>query len=567
MSLGKPGALLVLMFFYSIGYSQSEDLLETRADSAISVFKQGLNSESYEKSLLAVNELIQVREEQENDYEWVRAMVFKAELFRSLVDLDNAIETLETAEEKAKNLPSSTVKSVYYNRKAAVLFELKRPNEALEAVKASQRIDEEKDLTWQKFSNLNIEGSIYRDTGKKAKARQVLKQTVSLAKEMNDTIELVQACYNLGLSYYQEELFDSTMYFARMILPLKDHVENKAIIDDTYRLMATSFRDRQQFDSAYTYLDSAHVNSLNRMQSIIDSRVDAFKVKNELENQKLQNSVLQAEKKKTQLQIFLLIAGLVILSLLIGVFFKQKQDYKKINQKQQELNHELEKSLQFKNQLIGIVAHDIRNPMGALTSLIQLYNQGAIDKEDLDDLMQKLDISASQVNLLLENLLSWVLSQKEEIKTVPTEINIKQLFEQTRAETENQLKSKSIQLVIDSPEVTVHADKDMLSLIVRNLLTNSIKFSDPSSTIMLRFKETENHSILQVIDEGVGMTQSQIDQILDGNRESKTGTDQEKGTGLGIQMCLELARANEGELRFRSEPGKGTNAQLLLPKD
>lgn len=553
------------MFLFGIGRSQTDDPLQTQADSALSVFKETLISQTYDKSLVAVNKLIQIREKQQDDYEWVRAMSFKAELFRTLADLENALKTIEDAEETAEELPSSTVKSVYYNRRAAILFELKRPNDALEAVKISQRIDEEQNLTWQTFSNLNLEGSIYRDTGKKAKARQVLKQTVKLAKAMKDTIEFVQACYNLGLTYYQAEKFDSGMYYARQILPFKDRVENKAIIDDTYRLIATSFRDKQQFDSAYKYLDSAHVNSLNRMQSIIDSRVDVFKVKNELENEKLQNSVLQAEKKKTQLQIVLLVAGLLILMLLIGIFFTQKQDYKKLNKKQQELNHELEKSLQFKNQLIGIVAHDIRNPMGALKSLIQLYNQGAIGKEDLDSLMQKLDVSASQVNLLLENLLSWVVSQKEEIKAVPTDINIKQLFAQTQGETENQLKQKSIALVIDCPEVTLRADKDMLSLIIRNLLTNAIKFSDQNSNIVLSYQKTDNQHVLQVIDEGVGMSEAQINHLLAGNGESKAGTDEEKGTGLGIQMCIELARANEGKLHFLSETGKGTTAQVFLP--
>ena len=556
----------LLFFISATGFTQTKEQLENEADSAFAIFKQSLATQKYDTSLVAVNHIIRIREQQGDDYEWVRAMSFKAELFRSLADLNNAIETIEEAESTAEEIPLSTVKSVFYNRKAAILYELKRHDDALKAVHTSQDIDNKKNLTWQKFSNFNLEGAIYRDTGKKRKAREVLKNTITLAREIKDTIELVQAYYNLGLSYYQSKDFDSAMIYAREVIPFKKRIENKALIDDAYRLMATSFRDDQQFDSAYKYLDSAHVNSLRRMQSIIDSRVDAFKVKNELENQKLANEVLQARQKENRLQITLLVAGVFILLLLIGIFFKQKQDYKKLNLKQQELNSALEKSLEFKNQLIGIVAHDIRNPMGALTSLIQLYNQGAIGKDELDDLMQKLDVSASQANLLLENLLSWVVSQKERIKAVPTEINVRKLFEQTEAETMNQLKSKSISLKIDAPEITVLADKDMISLIIRNLLTNAIKFSEPNSTIILKYENVQNSHRLKVIDEGVGMSASQIEAILSGKSESKKGTSKEKGTGLGLQLCRDLSAANNGQLLLESEPGQGTTAIVIIPQ-
>ncbi len=565
--------IFLLLFFlwisptYGEEQSQKDSALEARADEAFNRFKHSLAYDHYDSALLAINELIEVRELQENTYEWLRSMIHKAEMFRSASALDNALKTILEAETKIDEIAPSTVKSVFYNRKAAILYESKMTQEALEAVYASQEIDKIKNLSWQKLSNLNIEGAIYRDLGKHELAQDALRRTIQWSLETKDTIEMCQAMYNISLSFYTTQDYDSCIYYAKGILPFSNRVENDALIDDVYRILSNAYEDQNIYDSAFRFLDSAHLYTLYRMQSVIDNRVDAVQVNNELENQKLQNSVLQAEKKQTNLQMILLGAGIVILLLILVIFFKQQLDYKKMNKKQQELNRELEKSLQFKNQLIGIVAHDIRNPMGSLTSLIQLFNSGLLNQQELADLMQKLEASAGQVNLLLENLLSWVVTQKETIKPVPTEINSAHLFNQVQEETLGQLKAKNISLEINTAKSPVKMDKDMALLVVRNLLTNAIKFSKSGSKIVLNHREDATHHYLEVIDQGMGMSPEQLEKIKAGVATSKEGTKKEKGTGLGLQLCQQLTESNGGRLEFESTLHQGTTVRVIIPKD
>lgn len=571
MKLSLQHILLLLFFLwisptYGEEQSQEDSALEARAEEAFNRFKHSLAYDHYDSALMAINDLIVVRDLQENTYEWIRSVVHKAEMFRSASALENALKTIQEAETRIDEVPPSTVKSVFYNRKAAILYELKKTEEALAAVHASQEVDRIKNLRWQKLSNLNIEGAIYRDLGKHEQAQDALRRTINWAQETKDTIEMCQAMYNIALSFYTTQQYDSCIFYAQQILPFRDRVENDALIDDVYRILSNAYEDQNIYDSAFRFLDSAHLYTLYRMQSVIDTRVDAVKVNNELESQKLQNSILQAEQKQTELQLILLAAGVVILLLILVIFFKQQLDYKKINKKQQELNQELEKSLQFKNQLIGIVAHDIRNPMGSLTSLIQLFNSGLLNQNELEDLMQKLEASAGQVNLLLENLLSWVVTQKETIKPVPTDVQSEHLFNQVQAETLGQLKAKNISLVTNTLATPIRIDKDMALLVVRNLLTNAIKFSKAGSQIVLNHREDAANHYLEVIDQGMGMSPDQLEKIKAGIATSKEGTKKEKGTGLGLQLCKQLTESNGGRLEFTSTPKEGTTVQVIIPK-
>ncbi len=127
--------ILLLLFSNVLLSSEVERADDTRADSAFQVFKSALIVDDYATATDAVDTLLSIRLRQSNRYEWVRAMSFKAELFRSMVALNLAIEVINEAEPYAKKLEPSTVQSVFYNRKAAILYELKQQDAALEAVK------------------------------------------------------------------------------------------------------------------------------------------------------------------------------------------------------------------------------------------------------------------------------------------------------------------------------------------------------------------------------------------------------------------------------------------------
>ncbi len=306
-------------------------------------------------------------------------------------------------------------------------------------------------------------------------------------------------------------MYDSAALYGKIIPKYRYVIENQALVDDALRLVATSYRDLGRYDSAYRYLDSAHVNSLRRMESIADSKVGTYIGRNELEKAQLKNQTLEAENSRSRLRGYLLMFALMTVALIAFIWYRQRGSFKAENDQRKRLNDELEKSLAFKNKLIGIVAHDIRNPMSAITSLVELYRSGDIEKEQISDFMIKLENSSKQVNLLLENLLSWVLSQKGEL--VPNKVDLKTapLINEVLKEVETQIISKQIQLTLEGESVEFKADKDYLALIVRNLLTNAIKFSKVGGKVILSTSTDKNLVVFSVQDFGIVMSPSKME--------------------------------------------------------
>lgn len=522
-----------------------------------------------DSALMATDLLYKYYLEKDNINELVRVKVHRAEILRSVASLNLAYENLQEVRTEAESMELSTVKSYYYNRLAAIEFERKNSEEAITAVRESQRIDSLKDFKWRIFSNLNILGSIYRDRNDLEKAIAVLKKTYQKAKEQNDTSEMYLAVQNLGFAQYRKGDYRDAIQSAEIYGNYKFKSLDRKKISDNFRILAKSYFHLGILDSAFNYLDSAHKHTLDGMQDIVEKRTDGYRIANELDKQRLENSILKAEKEKSSLQILLLACTLIFLILLAIIFYRQKQNYKKLHLEKNSLYLELEKSLAFKNQLIGIVAHDIRNPMSSLTGVIHLYNEGLVNNADLKSMMSQLEASAVSVNFLLENLLNWVLNQKEALNPKIESVNLSALIEKTIHELESQTKAKSLSIKISGlkKEVFVLADEAMLNLVIRNICSNGIKFSKEGSELIISYQETESSKVIKIKDFGVGMTKEFLNKLLrEDSRQSQEGTANEKGSGLGLSLSKDFLGAMNASLDIRSQMGKGTEVLIVLPK-
>jgi len=526
-----------------------------------------LYNEEIDSALMVSDLLYQFYREENNVQEMVRSKVHRAEILRSIASLGLAFQNLKEVEELNQSLEPSTVKSYYYNRLAAIEYERKNLDAAIAAVKESQKIDSIKNYKWRVFSNFNILGAIYRDREEWGKSVGILQSAYDQAKEVDDTLEMYSALKNLGMAFYRMGDYRGAISSAKKYLSYDWISIDRQNVSDNFRLVAVSYQKLGIMDSAFMALDSAHKHTLDGLQNMVEKRTDDFRISNELEKQKLENSILLSEKENSQLQSIMLVIVLIFIIVLAIVFFRQKQSYKSLNAKQQELNEELEKSLTFKNQLIGIVAHDIRNPMSSLTGVIHLYNEGFIDRGDLKDMMSKLEASAVSVNFLIENLLNWVLNQKQALVATKKLFNLSNLVDKTIKEVESQYRSKALSLRVQgfNSDLELNSDEQMLGLVIRNLLSNAIKFSNEGSEIIVSFqKEASNYHIL-IKDFGLGMSEELLKKLSLGLGESQQGTGQEKGTGLGLELSKEFLKAIGASLEIMSQPKKGTEVDILIP--
>jgi len=242
----------------------------------------------------------------------------------------------------------------------------------------------------------------------------------------------------------------------------------------------------------------------------------------------------------------------------------QKEQLERSNSKLQTLNST-------KDRFFSIIAHDLKNPFFAITSLAEIiineYNEMPDDEKI--QLVQLIKLSAQKTFSLFENLLHWARTQTNQIRFNPQIFDIRTLIEEN---------IKFIEITADGKNITIKnsittcypilADKDMVNLVLRNLLSNAIKFTINGGSITLHCENISDKFIkISVEDNGVGMDDETINKLFKiDHHVSTTGTAGETGTGLGLIVCKEFIEMNGGEISIVSKPNKGSSFSFTVPK-
>jgi len=240
------------------------------------------------------------------------------------------------------------------------------------------------------------------------------------------------------------------------------------------------------------------------------------------------------------------------------------------NKKIETDNELLNKLNTTKNKFLSIISHDLRGPLGNIENLSFLMQEKGNDYSEADKnkYLHVIQQSASQANRLLNNLLYWSLSESDSIRLTPVQFPIKKLIEESLSLLSPLAMRKQINIHKEIPEdLTAIADIEMTNTIMRNLISNSIKYSHPHSSITIQCLITKNNMIkTEVIDHGIGMSPQKVLQIFKSNEfHSEKGTSNECGTGLGLKLSIEFAKKNGGELGVESSAGKGSCFWVTLP--
>jgi signal transduction histidine kinase len=234
-----------------------------------------------------------------------------------------------------------------------------------------------------------------------------------------------------------------------------------------------------------------------------------------------------------------------------------------------EINKELKEAVSTKDKFFSIIAHDLKNPMSNLIGASELLYKypGDCDESEKDELTKAIHTSSVSAFNLLDNLLVWSRMQTGGMKTNPEKINLYTLVREVCNVFDNMLADKVIHLeqLVDK-EQKVYADKDMLSSVVNNLLSNAIKFTRAGGWIEIRSEISEDEKIkVSISDNGVGIPHENISKIFRIDQSySSTGTNDEKGTGLGLLLCKEFIERNGGEIWVKSQSGKGSDFCFTL---
>ena len=242
-----------------------------------------------------------------------------------------------------------------------------------------------------------------------------------------------------------------------------------------------------------------------------------------------------------------------------------------LSQKNKEIekqNESLLESLKEKDQMVSVIGHDLKNPMFAIVSALKKLSTRQYTLSEQQTILSKVTQESESLQNEMLKLLQWSAESGLEMAYQPQNFDMTLLVNETVSFLKGMLDEKCMNYkVVDESRYQTYADPRMISTIIRNLLTNAIKFTPTGGNIAIRIYETVQETFVCVADQGMGMTQDQIQSLLEGkNCKSAQGTEEERGFGLGFQIVRDFAAKNAGRIQMNSVVNQGTSITVSFPK-
>jgi signal transduction histidine kinase len=217
------------------------------------------------------------------------------------------------------------------------------------------------------------------------------------------------------------------------------------------------------------------------------------------------------------------------------------------------------------NKLLNLFSHDMVSPFKSLLGLLNLYEGESITEGNFTTHITNIKKSTTSNVLLLQNLVKWSKSQLEGFKPSIEPVSLNELILEAVESVQGMANEKHIEIKYAPVDITCLGDQEMIKLIIRNTLSNALKFSNLNGVVELKAKRNGVKSILEIQDYGIGMTAKEIESLSGQQVNARVGTANEKGSGIGLQITQQFVRLNKGEIKLNSKPGQGTLVTLTFP--
>jgi len=413
-------------------------------------------------------------------------------------------------------------------------------------------------------------------------AESYLKLAISLAEKVEDKMGISICLNGLGEVALKEKNYSEALRYLNKGVAISKSISNLDEVRNGSELLSEVYEKTGNLSMAMKMLKQSveFKDSLNFDETKIRMQEAGFKY----ELKKKENEILHLSSERDKLiyeeniqrnnvigLIVLLVLSFIILFLLYSISKKERKALEAIKEHQKRIEKQaanLEEINQVKDKIFSILAHDLRSPLAALVTLLELLEQKEISQGEFINIQKSLGSGTRSLVLLLDNLLNWSRSQiKGNLKAVKKEINLKTIFESVRHTYQQVSEQKNVTIEISVDDTCkVHADPDHLDIILRNLISNAIKFSNPGSKVALRGMTNNQNCIIEIEDNGLGISSEKLAKFNSTiPLQSEPGTLGERGTGLGLLLCKEFIAINNGQFKIESSLGKGSKFKLVFP--
>lgn len=535
---------------------------------------QYIQKGKYEDALKTIFEKLVYDEKANNIYEKVNSYSILGYIYGLTgKNKEKAIENFLKGKEFALSLPTDNPKrigalvAIYSNLNIGYIG-LKRYDDALkvlfEALSILKTQTNIKDINYYYQLSailLNI-GLNYTSINKYNESSSYLKKGINIALKNNIKIGLPRYYAALSKNYIQLKQFDIAY---QELLPLKKMYENKALSTEEVAIYLDYLEQieegKHQYQEAYYTLKKSvlHEDSIKGVQQ--QAQIQELTVKYKTEQKEQQNKLLQAQNDKANArnQVFLITIVAALILLLASLFFYLKLRSK--NNKLDNLNH-------IKDRLFAIIAHDLKRPVNTFQNLLPVI-KFVLDKKQyhrLNDVFSQAQLIGVDMNLVLDNLFRWSLSQQNKIVIKQENTLIAPIIADVEAEFEPIAEVKNIRFETSCPPQThILIDKTILSSILRNLLSNAFKFTSDGGSVSISVNTENTNTHISIKDTGIGIPANILGKLfsLDSSKR-RDGTAGEPGSGLGLLLTKELVELQNGTIRVKTQEGKGSEFSIIF---
>ncbi len=479
--------------------------------------------------------------------------------------------------EKGKD---SLILAQTYNRLSAVFFEFPKRDSAIWYAEASMKITRALGDLEFTANNLNLLGAIARDAGNYPLAIEHLSHSYALQTKLAGQEDIPNVLNNIALTYDKMGQTELAIDHALKSLELSEKSGIHTYSEFSSNVLYGIYKKNGDMENALAYFEK-YVNHHNEVFSAAKAKeiariyAEYQEKKTRQENELLKQTLALDEARiSRQTAVMFTITVILVFSLFIAwILFTRRKRLQSVNDELQKRNREIgeqKEQLQdlnrVKDHLFSIIGHDLKSPLNSLNGIIQLLKSGAISAEEVRAITSSLTDRLDYTTMLVDNLLNWARSQLDGFTMRPERVSLTDLAMSQVRLLGPQAEHKGVEITKELGEqVTAFADRDMVELVIRNLLANAIKFTPKGGNVKVAAHKNGKSVYFEVEDSGVGMNDEAKSRIM--NREFFTtrGTSSEKGTGLGLMLVHDFVVKNGGILKVESQPGKGSRFLVSLP--
>lgn len=415
---------------------------------------------------------------------------------------------------------------------------------------------------------------IHKRRGELEQAGKVALLALNESKKFKDPSLLATSYLNLSeLQFLRKNLKGAKVHLSLVDSLIRNlpngelHIKSLELNRDIARAENNNSRAwelQNELDQLNYQIWQNRVNQGLQVNQILNNQQETARLK-ERQSEIKARSLLQEEiitRNK-----MLLLAMSVLLMLAMGFLlqvYKQRNLQKRQNKLLENQQKELLDLHRTKDQLFSVISHDLKEPINQMQGLLSLMQNNALDEKERDELMAGIARNTETTRQNVENLLHWAQTQLQGETTESKSVYLIEVVHQTVGLLTTPVHLKNIQWEIAEFKGKVVFDPNHLELILRNLLSNAVKFAPKNSIISLDFETKKNLTELHIRDRGSGISELILEKLGTGPVKSEFGTNQEKGTGLGLALSYNYAQRNHAKIRHSNHPDGGTLVVLTM---